>query len=72
MHWHWQSAKNALANVHGYSPNQLMFGKNPNFPSVLHDKLPAFEDIWKSEVLLGNLNILHSACQAYISTESNE
>ena len=28
------SAKNALLNSYGYSPNQLVFGYNPNFPSV--------------------------------------
>ena len=34
------SAKNALANVNGYSPNQLVFGKNPNYPSELTSDLP--------------------------------
>ena len=28
------SAKNALLNSYGYSPNQLVFGYNPNFSSV--------------------------------------
>ena len=31
------SAKNSLLNSHGYSPNQLVFGYNPNFPSVLNN-----------------------------------
>ena len=35
------SAKNSLLNSHGYSPNQLVFGYNPNFPSVLNNQLPA-------------------------------
>ena len=26
------SAKNTLSSIHGYSPNQLVFGKNPNLP----------------------------------------
>ena len=30
------SAKNSLLNLYGYSPNQLVFGYNPNFPSVLN------------------------------------
>ena len=29
------SAKNSLLNSYGYSPNQLVFGYNPNFPSVM-------------------------------------
>ena len=35
------SSKNASANVHGYSPNQLVFDYNPNFLFVLTNKLPA-------------------------------
>ena len=35
------SAKNALQNCGGYSPNQLVFGRNVNMPTVLEDKLPA-------------------------------
>ena len=31
------ASKNALANIYG-SPNQLVFGRNPNFPSTLIDK----------------------------------
>ena len=37
------SAKNALHKNYGYSPNQLVFGMNPNYPAILHDKLPALE-----------------------------
>ena len=66
------SAKNALANVHGYSPNQLVFGKNPNFPSVLYDKLPALDKESKSQILVENLNALHSARKAFVSAESSE
>ena len=39
------SAKNALLNAHGYSPNQLVFGYNPNFLSVIENKLPALEGV---------------------------
>ena len=32
---HWcVAAKNSLQNVYGYSPNQLVFGRNPNYPAV--------------------------------------
>ena len=37
------SAKDSLKNVHGYSPNQLVFGKNPDFPVVIENELPALE-----------------------------
>ena len=37
------SSKYASANVHEHSLNQLVFGYNRNFPSVLTNKLPAME-----------------------------
>ena len=44
------SAKNSLSNVFAYSPNQLLFGKNPNLPSVLTDEPPALENVTSSQV----------------------
>ena len=38
------SAKNAIQNKEGFSPNQLVFSFNPNIPSVIEDKLPALEN----------------------------
>ena len=35
--------KNSMHSVHGYSPYQLVFGQNPNPPSVLTDEPPALE-----------------------------
>ena len=34
------AAKNSLKNMYEFSPNQLVFGKNPNFPNVESNKLP--------------------------------
>ena len=63
------SAKNSLKNVHGFSPNQLVFGKNPNFPNVCDDLLPALENKTTSEIVAKNLNALHQARQNYIKSE---
>ena len=65
------SAKNSLKNVHGFSPNQLVFGKNPNFPNVCDDLLPALENKTTSEIVAKNLNALHQARQNYIKSESS-
>ena len=35
------SAKISVQNFHGFSPNQLAFSRNPNFPCVLQDKSTA-------------------------------
>ena len=66
------AAKNSLANVYGYSPCQLVFGKNPGYPSVLHDKMPALSSETKSEMLSDKLNALHSARKAFVTAESDE
>ena len=65
-------AKNSLANINGYSPHQLVFGKNPNLPSILHDKLPALEEHCNSEVMRKNLNAMHSARKNFVALESSE
>lgn len=66
------SAKNTLHSVHGYSPNQLVFGKNPNLPAFLNDKLPALEGVSTSEVVADNLNAMHAARKQFIACESSE
>ena len=55
------SAKNSLQNFHGFSPKQLVFGRNTNFPCVLQDKLPALEGCTTNEVVAQNLNAMHCA-----------
>ena len=66
------SSQNALANVYGFSPNQLVFGKNPNFTSNLINKLPALETPCQSEVVPRKLSAIHSARKAFIEAESSE
>ena len=36
-------AKNSLMNVSGYSPNQLVFGRNVSLPTVEIQDLPALD-----------------------------
>ena len=36
-------AKNSLISSKGFSPYQLVLGRNVNLPTVLSDKLPALE-----------------------------
>ena len=66
------SAKNSLENHNGYSPNQLVFGKNPNYPSVLYDNLPALENVTTNDLIRNNLNALHTSRSAFIQKESCE
>ena len=66
------SSKNALHNIGGFSPNQLVFGFNPNIPNVANNKPPALECVSSSDVVARNLNALHSARRAFIESESSE
>ena len=58
--------------VSDWRPYQLVFGVNPNFPSVLVDKAPALEETTISEVFAEHFNALHSARRAFIQAESSE
>ena len=60
-----------MISVNGFPPNQLVFGKNPNFPNVSSDNLPALENKSSSEVVTDNLNALHSARQNFIKSEAS-
>ena len=66
------SSKNASANVHGYSPNQLVFGYNPNVPSVHTNKLPALDSKTDPEIVLEHLTALHCARKAFVESEASE
>ena len=65
------AAKNALANVYGYSPNQLLYGHNPNFPSALNNELPALESNTNSEIIFNNMKAMATAREAFIKAESS-
>ena len=66
------SAKNSLSNVYGFSPNQLVFGRNINLPSVHHDRLSAQNETCGNSTLARNLIALHKTRQAFILQESCE
>ena len=65
------ASNNALAIVYGFSPNQLAFGKNPNFPSNLTNKLPVPEPVTSSDAVRQNWTAIHSARKAFIEAESS-
>ena len=66
------SAKNALHNNLGYSPNQLVFRRNPNLPSVLTAKPPVLHTSTTSQLTADHLNALHVARQAFIQSEASK
>ena len=65
-------AKNALNNNHGYSPYQLVYGRNPNLPSVLTDKPPALEVTMMSNIVGKHIQVLHAYRTAFTKSECSE
>ena len=59
------SARNALSNYLGFSPNQLVFGFNPAVPDIYINDPPALEDFSCSTLVRNNLTALHSARQDF-------
>ena len=68
------AAKNALSNNEGFSPSQLVFGSNPNFPTALTSNLPALDVCYGTygEELRKRLDVMRDARIAYIKAESSE
>jgi len=65
-------AKNTMQNVHGYSPHQLVFGQNPNLPSVFVDQPPALEGTTMSAWVGKHITALHAARKAFTEAECSE
>ncbi|KAL5252088.1 hypothetical protein ACHWQZ_G015034 [Mnemiopsis leidyi] len=67
-------AKNCLSNINGFSPYQLVFGFNPNIPSLEDkaDKLSALEDKTVSEKVAEHINAIYSARREQIKSEAAE
>ena len=65
-------AENSLTNVQGFSPNQLVFGKNPNMPSILHNKAPANNPNFTSKFVAEHIHALHSARENFLKAEASE
>ena len=66
------TAKNSLSTVYGYSPFQLVFGKNPRLPNVINDPPPSWAIKPQSEALLKNLKAMHATREAFIKAEKCE
>lgn len=66
------SSKNSLHNQGGFSPNQLVFGQNYNYPTVITDKIPALDQSTSNEMLYKNLQAMKNARENFIQSESSE
>ena len=65
-------AKNTLQNVSGFSPFQIVFGKDPQLPSVYTAGPPGLKEVVMDKAVANHINALHMARQAYIAGESDK
>ena len=65
------NAKNTLENHQGFSPAQLVFGRNPTLPTILNGSPATWENRTVSQTLAKNLDALHSAREEFIKCESD-
>ena len=66
------SAKNSLINHNGFSPSQIVFGKNSNLPNIMSDTLPAVEKATTSVYLALHIATLDSAREAFMKAQTSE
>ena len=67
------SARNCLTNNGGFSPNQLVFGKNPSLPNLMGEESssPASRERGLEESIVRDaLNAMHRAREVFIKNES--
>ena len=66
------NAKNCLQMFGGFSPYQLVYGRNPRLPGVLYDELPALEGTTSSEIVARHSNACHAAMRAFVASQASE
>ena len=65
-------AKNSMLMVQGFSPYQIMFGRNPKLPNIITDPLPAWENEGISNTLVKHLEALKATRKAFIESEDSK
>ena len=61
------NAKNSFINVSGFSPHQLVFGKNIKLPSAMNDQLSA--GYFTNPLIIEHLKALHSGQESFIKAK---
>ena len=65
-------ASNSLDNVRGRSPSQIVFGQNPNIPTMQTTGPPGLEEVDTDTVISDHISAMHLARQEYIKVESDK
>jgi transposase InsO family protein len=67
------NAKNSLNNVYGFSPYQLVLGRNPSTPNIMnYENLPALNSTTISNVVADHLSAMEVARKKFIELENSD
>ena len=66
------TAANTLDNVSGFSPAQIVFGRNPTHPSLLNAGPSGMKEVDVSKSVAVHIHAMHLAREAYIKCESDK
>ena len=65
-------AKNTMLNVHGYSPSQILTGKQPRIPGACNDNLPPADNTEvNSKSVQDSINGIQKARQAFAQVDNS-
>ena len=62
------AAKNSLTTVYGFSPFQLVFGRQPNLPNILEEPPNTLEEKSVSKALEDNMTAMHACRTAFVKS----
>ena len=65
-------SKNCLENKNGFTPYQLIFGRNPRIPNVGTDRLPALDRRSVPGVVSDHIRLLEDSRSAFLKAESSD
>ena len=65
------NAKNSLLYHNGFSPSQLVYGRNSNLPNTISNNLPALETTTLNPELVEHIATLHAARKAFLIAKSS-
>src|SRR5256885_13075342 len=67
------TAKNGLMMKGGFSPNQLVFGRNPYIPNIIDTEEPSFLERGNEiRLVRDHLNAMYRAREIHVQQESSE
>ena len=64
--------KNMLVNAKGFSPIQIVFGRQPKLPSAIDNSPPARECVSEVEAVRQRLNTVFTARKSFMQVENSK